>query len=90
MPYLDRTCVIVFEFNDGLSAAGYLDLVLRTEPRHHFDCVRHDCWGFRRCGPEASLCLLLSRFGCRCRCSPNGRVCCGTVTSLTVSARGGG
>jgi hypothetical protein len=36
MPYLDRTCVIVFEFNDGLSAAGYLDLVLRTEPRHHY------------------------------------------------------
>jgi hypothetical protein len=35
--YLDRTCVLRVEVDDGLAAAGDLDLVLRAEPRH--DCI---------------------------------------------------
>jgi hypothetical protein len=35
--YLDRACVLGVELDDGLAAAGYLDLVLRAEPRH--DCI---------------------------------------------------
>ena len=33
--YLNCTCVILLEVDYGLSAARYLDLVLRAEPRHH-------------------------------------------------------
>ena len=34
-PYLDRTCVFLLELDYRLSAACYLDFVLRAEPRHH-------------------------------------------------------
>lgn len=34
--YLDRTCVLRVEVDYGLSPAGDLDLVLRTEPRHDY------------------------------------------------------
>jgi hypothetical protein len=33
--YVDRTCVLRLEVNDGLTTAGNLDLVLRAETRHH-------------------------------------------------------
>ena len=36
MAYLDSTCVVGFELNNGLSTAGYFDLVLRAEPRHDY------------------------------------------------------
>jgi len=49
MPYLDRTCVVGFEFDYGLSAAGYLDLVLRAEPRHHCSRTVSNPYPMRLC-----------------------------------------
>lgn len=34
--YLDSTCVLGIELNNGLSTAGYFDLVLRAEARHDY------------------------------------------------------
>lgn len=35
--YVDRTCVLRLEVNDGLTTAGNLNLVLRAETRHHYN-----------------------------------------------------
>lgn len=56
--YLDRTCVLRVEINYGLSAARYLDLVLRAEARHDCTVPWSACAG---CGIEGLRMRVLVR-----------------------------
>jgi hypothetical protein len=42
--HVEITCVLRLKGNDRLAADLYLRAVLRPEPRHDFDAVRHDRW----------------------------------------------
>jgi hypothetical protein len=52
--YVKTTCVLRLKGNDGLAAQLNLGAVLRPEPRHNFDAVRHD--GSRGCYPGPIIC----------------------------------